>query len=95
MQVGHNDGCVGEHGVEKRLGDVAWLHGTDTETQEARHLGDRIDEVGEVVPGGIFLLSPYRRFMTKSADKNSGEDDFPMPELDKSVGLLDGIGNAF
>ena len=95
MQVRHHDGGIGQHGIQERLGEVSRFHGTDAEALETRHLSDGVEEVGEMMPMGIFLLSPQRRFMAVCADKNSREDDFPVPELDEPAGLGDGIGDSF
>ena len=85
MQVGYDNGGIGNHRVQQRPRDIARLQRADSKSFETRNLCDRIDKISQwahppappVQPVG--LISPESRLMSVSPDKNSGQDNFLVP----------------
>ncbi len=96
MQVRHDHGGIGDHRVQQRPGHIARFEGTDPKSFETRNLCDRIDKIGQrtrpspVQP--ILLITPESRFMSVSADKNTGQNNFLVPKIDQASRLFHHIG---
>ena len=89
MQVRHDDGMVGDHGVKQFLGDVAGLHGAHPQPAKAGHLGDGIKQVGKRRRAGAALFASQCRLVPVGPDEDAGENDLAVAEVDEPGGLLD------